>query len=123
MTLFAERKYRVLGAFSLSLFSGANLRTLCQLCGAYYNQQLFTTFLQFPTYKVIIGSFLVLGFPPLPTHPELPPPSNLSNPIPPACACPPHWPWNLTSADLSNIESGDPQAANNNFSSCNCGGW
>ncbi len=42
----------------------------------------------------------VLGFPPLPTYPELPPPSNLPNPIPPAHAFPPHWPWNLTSADL-----------------------
>ncbi len=40
----------------------------------------------------------VLGFPPLPTHLE-------------------HWLWNLTYADLSNIESGNPQPANNNFSS------
>ncbi len=58
----------------------------------------------------------ILGFPPLPTHRELPPPSNPPNPISPARAFPPHWPWNLTSADLSNLEPGDPQAANNNFS-------
>ncbi len=59
----------------------------------------------------------VFGFPPLLIHPELPPPSNPPNPIPLARAFPPHWPWNLTSTDLSNIESGNPQAANNNFSS------
>ncbi len=54
---------------------------------------------------------LALGFSPLP------PPSNPPNPIPPASAFPPRWPWNLAlAADLSNIESGDPQAANNNFS-------
>ncbi len=110
--------------------------------GAYYYQQLFTNFLQGPAYKVSIGNLgppdsmlekpaevrpraigegihvlLVLGFPPLPIHPELPPPCNPPNPIPPAHECPPHWPLNLTSTDLSNIESGDPQDANNNFSS------
>ena len=50
----------------------------------------------------------VLGFPPLFTHLELPPPSNPPYPIPPAYAFSPHWPWNLTSADLSYFESGDP---------------
>ena len=64
----------------------------------------------------------VLGFPPLPTHPELSPPSNPLNPSPPDRALPPHWPWNLTSTDLSNIKSEYPQSAKNNFSNGNCGG-
>ena len=62
----------------------------------------------------------VLDFPPLHAHPELL--SNTTNPIPPDLAFPHHWPWNLTSADLTNIVPGDPQAAKNNFSSLNCGG-
>ncbi len=58
----------------------------------------------------------VLGFP-HPHQPELPPPSNPPNRIPPASEFPPHWPWTLTSTELSKIELGDSQAANNNFSS------
>ncbi len=60
--------------------------------------------------------FWYWAFPPLSTHPELQL-SNFPNPIPPARAFPSHWPWNLISADLSVIESGDHQGANNNFSS------
>ncbi len=33
-----------------------------------------------------------IGFPPIPTHPELPQPSNPPNPIPPALEFPPYWP-------------------------------
>ena len=43
-----------------------------------------------------------------PTHPELPPPFNPPDSIPPACEFPPHCPWNPTSPDPSNIELGDP---------------
>ncbi len=87
-------------------------------------REIITTFLQFPAYKVIVGSrgppdstcFQYWVFP-HPHHPELPPLSNPPNPIPTAREFPPHWPWTLTSTGLSNTESGDPQAANNNFSS------
>ena len=59
--------------------------------------------------------FWYWAFPPISTHPQLPPLSNLSNPMPPAREIPPHWPYNFTSADLSNTESGGPQAANNTY--------
>ncbi len=50
---------------------------------------------------------------PTPTQPELPPSSNPPNPIPPAHEFPPHWPKNLTSPDLSNVESTDLDTENN----------
>ena len=85
-------------------------------------QELATYYTRLILLPAIIYNFSVLGFPPTPQPPGLPPPSNPPNPIPPARAFPPHWPRNLTSTDLSNIKSEDPQAANTNFSSWNCGG-